>query len=542
MKLNPLTQIDFYKSGHIFQYPEGTEDVYSNFTPRSDRLAPVLREGMGAFNGKVVFYGLQGFCLEFLIEAFNEGFFTIPKERAVRCYRRRMDNALGRGAVPVGHIEALHDLGYLPLSIKALPEGSLVNMKVPPFTMRATLPRFYWLTNYIETVLSNSIWKAMTVATLAYQFRRLLEGYAELTGADRAFTDWQAHDFSARGMSGPEDAARSGSGHLLSFIGTDTVSAIDYVEDYYGADSDKELVGGSVPATEHSVMSMGGALDELGTLRRLVTETYPSGVVSIVADTWDFWKVITEYAATLKAEILGRAPNDIGVAKVVFRPDSGNPVKILAGYLDEELVCDVRGRPVKNADGLYTVRLSDSNPTITEAERKGAVQCLWDIFGGTRTEKNYKVINQRVGLIYGDSITLQRARDILDCLSAKGFASSNVVFGVGSFSYQFISRDSFGMAMKATSGVVKGERRDLSKDPKTDTGIKKSAVGLLRIELENGDYVLYDRQAEEQEAQGELKEVFRDSKILRFQSLADIRMRIREALRQECRAQTLPAA
>lgn len=525
MKLNPLNLIDFYKSGHVFQYPAGTEKVYSNFTPRSDRLAPVLRTGPAAFNGKVVFFGLQGFILDILVDAFNSEFFQLPKAKAVSRYRRRMDNALGPGAVQVDHIEALHDLGYLPLLIKALPEGSLVDIKVPPFTVTETLPQFFWLTNYIETVLSSANWKPMTVATLAYQYRRLLEAYCDMTGGDRSFIDWQAHDFSARGMSGPEDAARSGAGHLLSFTGTDTVNAIDYLEDYYDANSDAEMVGGSIPATEHSVMSMGGQLDEIGTFRRLITETYPGGLVSIVSDTWDFWQVITDYAQQLRAEILARTPNALGQAKVVFRPDSGDPVLILTGYLDAELMAGTDGRPTRTADGHYTVR--DGSALITDAERRGAVQCLWDIFGGTETAKGFKVLNERVGLIYGDSITLQRADAIMQRLVAKGFASTNVVLGVGSYSYQFITRDSFGMAMKATAGVVGGELRELSKDPKTDAGTKKSAVGLLRVERDGDHYVLHDRQTPEQEASGLLQTVFRNGEMVRRQSLADIRARLR---------------
>lgn len=525
MKLNPLNLIDFYKSGHVFQYPAGTEKVYSNFTPRSDRLAPVLRTGPATFDGKVVFFGLQGFILDILIDAFNAEFFQLPKAKAVGRYRRRMDNALGPGAVPVEHIEALHDLGYLPLHIKALPEGSLVDIKVPPFTVTETLPQFFWLTNYIETVLSNANWKPMTVATLAYQYRRLLTAYCELTGGDASFVDWQAHDFSARGMAGPEDAARSGAGHLLSFTGTDTVNAIDYLEDFYGADSDTEMIGGSIPATEHSVMSMGGQLDEIGTFRRLITEVYPAGLVSIVSDTWDFWQVITDYAVQLKDEILARRPNALGQAKVVFRPDSGDPVLILTGYLDEELVAGPDGQPLREADGSFTVR--DGGRRITDAERRGAVQCLWDVFSGTTTAKGYKVLHERVGLIYGDSITLQRADAILRRLMTKGFASTNVVLGVGSFSYQFITRDSFGMAMKATAGVVKGELRELSKDPKTDGGTKKSAVGLLRVEREGSRYVLHDRQTPEQEAGGLLQTVFKDGELLRRQTLAEIRARLR---------------
>ena len=548
LKLNPLNAIDFYKTGHVVQYPLGTTEVYSNFTARSDRLAPVLRAGPAAFDGKVVFFGLQGFIKSFLIATFNDGFFNIPKQQAVRAYKRRLDTSLGLDAVDVSHIAALHDLGYLPLEVKALPEGSRVNIKVPFYTLRSTLDDFYWLTNYLETVFSSDTWKQITVATIAYQYRRLLEHFADATGADQSFVDWQAHDFSARGLSGAFDAMVTGSAHLLSFTGTDSVSAIDYLEQYYNANADTELIGGSVPATEHSVMSMGGALDELQTYRRLITEVYPDGIISIVSDTWDFWRVITEYTETLKAEILARRPNAMGQAKVVFRPDSGNPVHILTGYvvqdvdsLDDDAMLGLNQSTEAVQCGgrfyLFEATTEKSSQTVKEknfsfveirkAEAKGAVECLWDIFGGTMTAKGYKVLNDRVGLIYGDSITLERAWHIMQRLMDKGFASTNTVLGVGSFSYQFLTRDCFGMAMKATSGVVNGERRELFKDPVTDNGTKKSARGLLRVEKEGDDFVLYDQQTTAQEGQGCLETVFCDGVLLRDESLADIRARLR---------------
>ena len=359
----------------------------------------MLRSGLAPFEGKVVFVGLQGFVKEFLIQAFDAGFFRLPKAQAVRQYRRRMDNALGGRRAGRPHRGPARP-GLPSRAHQGAARRSRVNIKVPLFTVRETRKEFAWLTNYLETVLSNFNWKPITVATIAHEYRRLLEAYADLTGADAAFIDWQAHDFGAR-LSGPEDSMRAGFAHLCSFTGTDTVAAIDYAEQYYGADSDRELVGGSVPATEHSVMSMGGKLDEIGTFRRLITEVYPSGIVSIVSDTWDFWQVITEYAATLKDEILARAPNALGQAKVVFRPDSGDPVKILTGYLPDELAGDA------DADGMYTVK--DTGGKITEAERKGAVECLWDLFGGDLTAKGFRVLHPRVGLIYGDSITLSRA-------------------------------------------------------------------------------------------------------------------------------------
>ena len=248
MNINPILAKDFYKVGHKFQYPEHTTMVYSNFTPRSDRLAN------NKFNeGKVVNFGLQGVVKWLLIDLWNDKFFNMPKEEVVRVYKRRIDNALGKDSVAVDHIEALHDLGYLPLEIKALPEGSRVNMKVPLFTVKNTHPAFFWLTNMIETAISAECWKSCTTATTAYAYYTLLSDYAQKTGSPLEFVPLQGHDFSMRGQSGIHDASQSSAGHLLSFVGTDTIPAIDYLENYYGADSDKELVGCSVPATEHSV-------------------------------------------------------------------------------------------------------------------------------------------------------------------------------------------------------------------------------------------------------------------------------------------------
>lgn len=487
--INPLTAIDFYKADHRRQYPANTEYVYSNFTPRSARLAPVL-EG---FDERVVFVGLQGYIKTFLMDAWDREFFDKPKERVIKKYKHRMDSSLGEGAVPVEHIEALHDLGYLPLKIKALPEGSRVNVKVPMLTMVNTLPEFFWLTNYLETSISAEIWKVCTTATIAYEYKKLLTQYARKTGAPLDFVPLQGHDFSFRGMSGTHDAAQASLGHLTSFMGTDTVAAIDYAEDYYGAEG---VIGVSVPATEHSVMCMGTKEDEVGTFRRLITELYPAGIVSIVSDTWDFWKVITDYAVELKDTILARKENALGLAKVVFRPDSGDPVEVLCGNPDAE-----EGTP----------------------EYKGAVECLWNIFGGTKTDMGYKVLHERVGLIYGDSITLARANAILERLEAKGFASTNVVFGIGSYTYQHVTRDSFGFAMKATWGQVNGESREVYKDPITDKGEKKSARGLLRVvETENG-FTLFDQQTPEQEATGLLEEVFLNGKLVKETNLNTIR-------------------
>jgi nicotinamide phosphoribosyltransferase len=490
MRNNPLNAIDFYKADHRKQYPEGTTEVYSNFTPRSNRLANFLGEES---KHKVVVFGVQYMVLSLLINDWDSGFFSEPKDYIIGQYKRRMDTSLGPDAVSTEHIEALHDLGYLPIQVKALPEGSRVPAGIPVMTVVNTLPEFFWLTNYLESVMSCYLWHIMTTATTAYEYKKLLMKYAKLTGADEGFVPFQAHDFSFRGQTSLQSAAISSMGHLTSFVGTDTVAAIDALEYYYHADTSNEMVGVSVPATEHSVMCMGEKDGEIGTFTRLIEDIYPSGIISIVSDTWDFWKVITEYMPLLKSKIMTRD------GKVVIRPDSGDPVKIICGDADAE-----HGSP----------------------EYKGAVECLWEIFGGTTTDKGFRVLDEHIGLIYGDSITLERAEIIVRRLAKKNFASTNIVLGIGSFTYQHVTRDSHGFAMKATSGVVNGERRDIFKDPKTDNGTKKSAKGLLRVELVDGEYILHDQQTEEQETQGELEVVFCNGLAKNSETLSGIRGRL----------------
>jgi nicotinamide phosphoribosyltransferase len=477
----PMLYSDFYKVDHRRQYPEGTEFVYSNLTARGSRLSGV---------DHVVVFGIQYFLMDYLIRRFNDGFFKQPKEKVLKQYQRRMDTSLGAGTITVEHIAALHDLGYLPVRVKALPEGTLVPLRVPLLTIINTLPEFYWVTNFLETILSNATWHPMTAATIAHQYRVLLDKYAAETSDIPEFVQWQGHDFSMRGQSSFEASVASGGGHLLSFTGTDTIPAIDWLEHFYGANAETELIGGSVPATEHSVMCLGGKDTEADTYRRLITEVYPKGIVSIVSDTWDYFEVLNTTIRGLKDVIMARD------GKVVIRPDSGNPTKIICG---------------------------DPEAPEGSLERKGTIQILWDIFGGTVNSKGFKQLDPHIGAIYGDSITLDRCQAICNGLAKNGFASTNIVFGIGSYTYQYVTRDTFGFAIKATYGVVKGQPVELFKQPKTDNGIKNSAKGLLRV---NADLTLSESVTAEEETQGLLETVFLDGKMVKTYTLQEIRTRL----------------
>jgi len=226
--------------------------------------------------------------------------------------------------------------------------------------------------------------------------------------------------------------------------------------------------------------------------------TYPTGILSVVSDTWDLWKVLTDYLPQLKEEVLARD------GKLVIRPDSGDPVDIICGETKE---------------------LGGNEP-----KDKGVVELLWDIFGGTVNEQGFKVLDAHIGAIYGDSITTERAENICQRLHDKGFASTNVVLGIGSFTYQFNTRDTFGFAMKATSVVVNGERREIFKDPITDDGVKKSAKGLIKVDLVNDEYVLVDQVSPAQENEGELQVIYENGQFVNQVTLQEIRDRVNESL------------
>jgi len=575
-----LAQADNYKTFHVKAYHPDITTVYSNYTSRSGRLSNIKD------NKEVVFVGLQYFIKDVLIHEYNETFFKLSKVTAVGSFKRIIDSMTG-GDYDASHFEALHDLGYLPLEIKALPEGVSVPYGVPPLTFKNTVDGFQWLSNYIETVLSTENWPIQTSATTAKAYLRNVINSFDRAGLPHDLVPFMCHDFSFRGMQGRHAAAMSGFGHLCSFAGTDTIPAVLFAEKYYNADVEKELVGASVCATEHStacsyIMSMAEENGitkfeaELDYVRYLMGKV-PTGILSHVSDSFDFWKFVEEGLPLLKDEIMERD------GKLVVRPDTGCPVKVLCGIevekLDswskantfeewkEDVACEMDERFCDNLDAVnphysetHTFGFEDKVYEVTYApdlnrhdktyyfvdnygsdvskctfvekeltsEDKGLVQCLWDLFGGTVTDKGFKVLDDHIGAIYGDSITLDRQEQIIERLEAKGFAAL-VVLGIGSYSYQYVTRDTHCSAVKSTYVIKDGKGVEVFKDPKTDSS-KKSARGLLRVELENGKYVLYDQQTPEQELQGELTPVFRDGVLLKETSLSEIRERVKNSL------------
>jgi nicotinamide phosphoribosyltransferase len=513
--VNPVLAIDGYKTSHRPMYPQGTKLVYINFTPRSVK-------NMHPHAKKIVVFGIQ-YTMRYIHDLFKEHFFNKPKNEVIGEAKRVLSSYLGCD-YDVSHLAALHELGYLPIRAKALPEGTIVDEKIPILTIHNTLPEFFWLPNYLETIISSLLWKPLHSASIAYAFKRILVNAALATDCKNVgFVDFQGHDFSARGMQHLDSAISSGLGFLTSFKGSDTVAAVQAAEYYYHTPD----AAFSVPASEHSVMCAYGKEDEIEAFRRIL-RLFPTGPVSVVSDSFDLWKVCTEYVSILKEEILARD------GRLVIRPDSGDPVDILCGT------------GLKSSNHPMEWRLNpdfDWNTVDRLPSEKGVIELLWDVFGGTTNDQGYKVLDSHIGAIYGDAITLDRMEEIIARLKAKGFASTNVVFGIGSYTMGYATRDSQGCAIKATYCEVEEEYseegvmsmmplmrtqcREIFKDPVTDNGVKKSARGLVQVYLgEDGHHHLKDRCTWEEESKGDLEIVYMDGYMYNKQTLTEIREKL----------------
>ncbi|MDO4799341.1 MAG: nicotinate phosphoribosyltransferase [Bacillota bacterium] len=479
MRTHPLLLMDYYKAVHSQMLPQGITKSVSYFTPRMSRIERWQ---------EVVMFGLQAFIKTYLIDCFNEDFFARPKDAVVREYARVLDATLGKGTYDGHRVGELHDLGYLPIEIRALKEGTRVPMHVPMFAITNTHPDFAWLPQALESLISAEMWHPMISATVGASYREIVDAYAERTCDDSVVRARLLGDFSFRGQESLQSAVKSSAGWCLSFLNTATVPAIPFLERNYRCDCEKEAVAYGSPSTEHSVMCSNYSVDgdEVTLLRRLLTEIYPNTSFSAVLDSYDYWNVIDHVLPQLKEEIL--AHNGC----MLMRGDSGDCVDV-----------------------------------VTRTVFK-----LWEQFGGTVNAKGYKVLDPHVKAIYGDSITLQRCEAIYRVLEEHGFAISNVALGAGSFSMQCVeengvlkpfTRDTFSFAIKATYMEIGGKPYPIFKDPK-DGGFKKSQRGCC-IVTDAGGITYRDGYTWEEAdcAENLLEPVFVDGKLLREQSLADVR-------------------
>lgn len=486
-KTNPMLLIDFYKAVHAEMLPKNITKSVSYFTPRMSRVKRW---------DKVVMFGLQGFIKTYLIDYFNEEFFDKPFEEIIYEYKRIMDASLGKDAYKIDKIESLHKLGYLPIEIVALPEGTIVPMHVPMFGITNTHKDFAWLPQSLESLISAEMWHPMLAATVGMTYRGIVNHYYDLTCEDNIPRSKALGAFDFRGEECLESAVKAGAGWCLSFLNTATVPTIPYLEKNYFCDCTKESVAYGSPSTEHSVMCSNYAVDgdEITLLRRLLTEIYPNTSFSAVLDSYDYWNIIDNILPQLKTEIM----NHNGC--MLMRGDSGDCVEV-----------------------------------VTKTVFK-----LWEEFGGTVNSKGYKVLDPHVKAIYGDSITVQRCEEIYKILMENGFACSNVALGVGSFSFQCIeedgflkpfTRDTFSSCIKATYCEIDGKAFPIFKNPK-DGGFKKSQKGCCRVytrcdgSIYYEDELTWEQAADYEKRVNMLIPVFKDGELLKEQSLKEIRDRL----------------
>lgn len=480
-----MLMADTYKNTNPDALPEGLTKLVSYITPRKSMFKEL---------DEVVFFGLQGFIQEFLIDLVNNTFFNRNKKKVLDEYKSYLDNQIGFQSYDLGRISKLYDLGYLPIIIKALPEGSKVPMGVPCIEVSNTHPDFAWVVQWVECILQSELFGACNWATMAYEYRKLAnEFYAKTT--ENGNPAMAMADFGFRGL-GVDNGIRASSSWLLSFDKTSTIPACQYIDKMYNAYCTANHIGIGAVSLEHATVCSNLAVCETeeNLLRRLLTTVYKDTSFSYVSDSFDYWELIENTLPKLKNEIMSHN------GKFLVRPDSGDIVEI----------------SVKT------------------------VQKLWDLFGGTVNAKGYKELNPKIGVIYGDGCQYEKIKEIWTQLEQLGFAADTILFGVGAFSFTamctpedgtvVMTRDTFGFGMKSTYCEINGKGYMIQKDPKTDkNNLKKSHKGLCYVVKEDGKYVCHDGFTAEDIPSytgNALRTVFAKGSFIRRDSFMDIRERL----------------
>jgi nicotinamide phosphoribosyltransferase len=594
---NPLFSADGYKVGHPLMMAKNTSREYWTWIPRNLKYMP---KGIN----KIMSAGQQ-ITWRYTHSIFQESFFNQPIDVAKK-FSRDMSKYLMMDYNFDG-FEKLHKLGYLPVKVKALPEGVLTKANIPHMTGINTVDGYAWLGLFLETLVSKLSWQCPTTATIGFEYKKNAVKYTNLTDPENLWlADFMCHDFHSRGGN-PYTSVAVGLGHSFSNKGSDTLDVIEASRYYYDFDENDVPVY-SVNASEHSVTCTGifyyEKLLREGKLNHEIEWYYSfkdvasdgsienpdylaiaeclnlkdwllkftKGILSVVSDTMDLWKVINHILPRLKDIIMARE------GKLVIRPDSGDPVDIICGkssiidfksddfwglYIERETFTFQNEGIYYKFDGdallelfeEYGEEVGDNTRTIEDllkhsiisplekqpnaSEQKGVIELLWGIFGGEITSKGYKRLDSHIGVIYGDSITLERQIQIYERLMAKNFSVTNIVLGIGSFTYVMLTRDSAGYAAKGAwfETLIDNLRvgYNIYKDPITDDGTKKSLKGFCAVfdESGDGDYFVQTECTPEMEDSGELIIIYEDGKFYNQTTLTQIRERIDKLIESE---------
>lgn len=589
--MNPWLLTDFYKLTHILQYRPELRELTSYLTPRGSRLKGV---------DKVVFFGLSAYVHSYVVENFNKNFFNRPWWDSCNEVKEVLKEGLGYSdemvANTINNLYDLHELGYLPVEIKAVAEGTLVPMGVPCLEIKSTNPQFFWVGQALEASLSAAIWHPMVSATIAREYRKIARDAFSATVENGIDERTAMCDFSMRGQESNESAVNASVAWLTSMWNSSTVAARNHIHRVYGECGNVR----GLTSTEHSVMTSHACLDggdEIPTFKYLF-DLYKNVSFAAVCDSYDFWNVLTNILPNnFMQEINERGKRGVFIG---VRHDSAEPVDALCGtipvlnnvkilenclepnqYRINIMMKDIKQLKIvdfwrgelhvkakffRHEGKVYRLRTSIGGGPCPESEdheigeayvnlipdyeltweEKGMVETMYEIFGGSVNSKGYKVLNPGIKAVYGDSITITRAKEIYKRLEAKGFAANNVSLGVGSFSFQALenedgtlspfTRDTFSVAIKCTHSKYKDEygtvcERHVFKDPKNFSG-KKSQKGLCRIFFNEDGELAYEDELYEADLVGKnsaLVPYFKDGKEYK-QNFETIRETINERL------------
>jgi nicotinamide phosphoribosyltransferase len=457
MEFNRPLLTDSYKPTHAPQYPPNTTKVYSYLESRGGP-------------SDVVFAGLQPILKRHLMmpvtyNEVNESLMLLKTHFGTDAYlnRKGWDRILN-----------VHS-GYLPVMIRAVPEGSIIPSQHVLMTVENTDPELPWITNYIESLLVQ-VWYPTTVATYSWRIKQVIRRYMETTADSLDKLPFMLHDFGFRGASSPESAALGGVAHLFNFMGTDTLVALDFAARYY----DEVCAGFSIPAAEHSTITAWGREHEVDAYRNML-EQFPTGLVAVVSDSYDVYRACLElWGSELRQRVLERD----GV--LVIRPDSGNPCQVVPELLE----------------------------------------ILGKAFGTVTNKRGFKLLNPKVRLIQGDGIDLEMVEDILYAVFSRGWSAENLAFGSGGALLQKHDRDEHKFAFKCSYVERDGQPvdYDVCKNPVTDPG-KRSKAGRLALTRTEGKYQTISGT---NVAGDLLQPVFNNGGLLRDESLKTIRARVEQ--------------
>lgn len=453
MENNIILLTDSYKVSHYKQYPEGTTQIYSYFESRGGKFE------------EITFFGLQYLLKEFLV---GQVITQHKIDQAAKLYEAHFGNATLFNKAGWEYILNNH-AGKLPIRIKAVPEGKVIPTHNVMMTVENTDPNCFWLTNFLETLLLQ-LWYPSTVATISREVKKLISQYLEETG-DPNTLDFKLHDFGFRGVSSVDSASIGGAAHLINFMGTDTVAALTFIQNYYGNEDD--MFGFSIPAAEHSTITSWGKDHEVDAYENMLAQ-YPEGLVAVVSDSYDIYNACEKlWGGLLKEQILARK------GTLVVRPDSGEPKDVVLK------VAEILGEKI----------------------------------GFTINQKGYKVLHPNIRIIQGDGVNYESIGEILAHLKNHGWSADNVAFGMGGALLQKVNRDTQKFAFKCSSATINGKEQEVFKDPITDHG-KLSKKGRMKLVLENNTY-----QTKSLDESGEdiLETVFENGEILKEISFGEVK-------------------